>query len=61
MKQWTNDEFERMLKDNGYWIDRYNGSHHIFVNGKGGHISVPPKICAPIARRLIKENNLICI
>ncbi|MCI6614977.1 MAG: type II toxin-antitoxin system HicA family toxin [Mollicutes bacterium] len=43
---------------NGFEYSRCNGSHFIFINSNGRHISVPRKLEAPIARRLIKENNL---
>lgn len=59
MKEWTNREFIRLLKDNGYTLlkNRGKGTHSIYQkNGK--HISVPKKIEAPVARRLIKENDL---
>ena len=33
--------------------------HAIYVNDKGRHISIPKNLECVIARRLIKENNLI--
>jgi predicted RNA binding protein YcfA (HicA-like mRNA interferase family) len=47
-----------MLEKNGYYYSRNSGSHSIYINAKGNHISVPLKIRSVIARRLIKENNL---
>lgn len=35
------------------------GDHAIYVNDKGRHISMPKNLECVIARRLIKENNLI--
>lgn len=58
MKQWSTPDFIRMIEKNGYYYSRNNGSHSIYVNKEGRHISVPLRIEAPIARRLIKENNL---
>lgn len=58
MKQWTNKEFTKVLHMNGFYFDRWNGSHSIYVNIKGNHISVPKSMSAPVIRRLIKENNL---
>lgn len=58
MRQWTYLQFERLLKKNGYWIDRHNGGHNIFINSRGKHISVPVKLVSVIANRLIRENNL---
>lgn len=57
MKQWTQKEFFTVLKNNGYTLDRRNGSHCIFT-GCNTHISVPKSMNATIIRRLIKENNL---
>lgn len=57
MKQWSRNDFIKMLERNGYSYSRNNGSHSIYVK-KGKHITVPLRIRAVIARRLIKENNL---
>jgi predicted RNA binding protein YcfA (HicA-like mRNA interferase family) len=46
-----------MIERNGYHYLRNNGSHAIYVKD-GKHITVPLRIEAPIAKRLIKENNL---
>lgn len=53
-------DFVRLLKRNGYALDRISGSHEIFVNNRGEHISIShhPEINAMLARRLIRENNL---
>lgn len=58
MKQYTFKEFVKIVKMNGFYYDRSNGDHSIFVNDKGRHISIPQKLECVIARRLIKENNL---
>ena len=58
MKQYTRKEFITILKKNGFYHARYKGSHSIFINDKGRHISVPYNLECVIARRLIKENNL---
>ena len=58
MKQYTSKEFIRIIKRNGFHYDRHNGSHSIYVNDAGRHISIPQKLECVIARRLIKENNL---
>lgn len=58
MKQYTYKEFTRILEKNGFYYDRHNGSHFIYVNKDGIHISVPKKLECVIALRLIKENNL---
>ena len=58
MKQYTQTEFIRIVKRNGFLYKRHSGDHAIYINNKGNHISVPLRIKAVIARRLIKENNL---
>lgn len=59
MKQYTQREFIRIVEKNGFSYNRHNGDHAIYVNTKGNHISIPKKLKSVIARRLIKENNLI--
>ena len=49
MKQFTSREFIKIVKLNGYYYTRSNGDH----------ISIPNHLECVIARRLIKENNLI--
>lgn len=53
-------DFVKLLKRNGYALDRISGSHEVFVNNKGEHISIShhAEINAMLARRLIRENNL---
>lgn len=58
MKQYTQKEFIRIVKRNGYNYNRHNGDHAIYINNEGKHISIPQKLECVIARRLIKENNL---
>lgn len=58
MKQWTHNEFCKMIKMNGFYYIRNNGSHSIYINNAGYHMSIPYKLNSVIARRLIKENNL---
>lgn len=58
MKQWTSKEFIRLVVRNGFVYCRTKGSHQIYKNAKGNHISIPRTLEAPIARRLIKENKL---
>lgn len=60
MIEWDTDDFIRMVKKNGYKKikGRGKGGHSIYQNEAGNHISIPLKIRAVIARRLIKENNL---
>lgn len=58
MRQYTSREFIKIVKFNGFYYNRYNGDHAIYVNDKGKHISIPKNLESVIARRLIKENNL---
>jgi predicted RNA binding protein YcfA (HicA-like mRNA interferase family) len=59
MRQYTSREFIKIVEFNGFCYDRHNGDHAIYVNDKGRHISIPKNLECVIARRLIKENNLI--
>ena len=59
MRQYTSREFIKIVKFNCFWYNRHNGDHAIYVNDKGRHISIPKNLECVIARRLIKENNLI--
>ena len=54
MRQYTSREFIKIVEFNGFYYD-----HAIYVNDKGRHISIPKNLECVIARRLIKENNLI--
>lgn len=58
MKQYTQREFIRIVKRNGFFYNRHNGGHAIYVNNRGRHISIPQKLEGVIARRLIRENKL---
>ena len=58
MAVYTQKEFEKILKVNGYRFNRQNGDHLIYVNDGGRHISVKYPINPCISRRLIKEYNL---
>lgn len=59
MKQYTQTEFIRIVKRNGFLYKRHSGDHAIYVNDRGRHISIPKNLESVIALRLIKENNLI--
>ena len=58
MRQYTSREFIKIVEFNGFYYNRYNGDHAIYVNDKGRHISIPQNLESVIALRLIKENNL---
>lgn len=57
MRQYTQKEFIKVVKKNGFRYERHSGSHAIYIRD-GKHISIPHKLECVIARRLIKENNL---
>lgn len=59
MRQYTSREFIKIVEFNGFYYSRHNGDHTIYVNDKGRHISIPRNLECVIARRLIKENNLV--
>ena len=59
MRQYTLREFIKIVKFNGFYYDRYNGDHAIYMNDKGRHISIPKNLECVITRRSIKENNLV--
>nr|DAT64397.1 MAG TPA: putative RNA-binding protein [Bacteriophage sp.] len=59
MRQYTSREFVKIVKFNGFRYSRHSGDHAIYVNDKGRHISIPRNLEYVIARRLIKENNLV--
>lgn len=59
MRQYTSREFIKIVEFNGFYYRRHNGDHAIYVNDKGNHISIPKNLECVIARRLIKENNLV--
>lgn len=58
-KVYTSREFATLLKKNGYRYDHSTGDHNIYRKD-GRHISFPAKdLNRMVARRLIKEYNLI--
>ena len=58
MRQYTQREFIKIVEWNGFHYNRYKGSHAIYVNSRGRHISIPHNLESVIAQRLIKEYNL---
>lgn len=58
MKQYTLREFMKIVEKNGFQYKRHSGSHAIYTDANGRHISIPKNLECVIARRLIKENNL---
>lgn len=58
-KVYTSREFKRLLIDNGYVYKRTTGDHMIYGNGKNTISFNIRNLNRMVARRLIKENNLI--
>ena len=58
MQQFTEKKFLTILKENGFVYIRTKGSHSIYKNEDGIHLSVPKKLKSVVALRLIKEHNL---
>lgn len=58
MRQYTHKEFIKICIANGFFFNRQSGSHVIYTNNRGRHISIPLRLESVIALRLIKENNL---
>ena len=58
-KIYTGKEFQRLLIKNGYTYKRCRGDHMIYGNGSQTISFNIIKLNRMVARRLIKENNLI--
>jgi predicted RNA binding protein YcfA (HicA-like mRNA interferase family) len=58
MRQYTQREFIKVVRANGFCYKRSRGDHSIYYNERGRHISIPRNLKCVIARRLIKENSL---
>lgn len=51
-------QFSKVLKANRYVLSHYSGSHAIFKNQKGTHITVPIHPNPIVLQRLVKEFEL---
>ena len=59
MAEFSKRDVEKILRKNGWTLNRCKGSHWIYRNDKGQHLSVVPSRCNRlIMQRLIKEYNL---
>lgn len=56
-KPYTKKEFEKLLINNGFFLQRVKGSHFIYRNGTD-LISVSKNLNKMISHRLIKEYHL---
>lgn len=61
IKQYSEREFKKILRNNGYRQIRSCGSHVIYKNDKQQEIAIPSgrEPNKMMMRRLIKENNLV--
>ena len=57
VKPYTKKDFEKLLINNGFSLQRVKGSHFIYKNGTD-LISVPKNLNKMISRRLVKEYHL---
>ena len=57
-KVYSKREWVRLLEDNGYKLDRMNGTHRIYKNDEGDTIIYPKSFNPMIIRRTIKEHKL---
>ena len=58
-KVYSKKEWLKLLADNGYSLERDNGSHKIYKNCDGDTILFPKSFNPMIIRRTIKEHKLI--
>ena len=59
-KRYIKKDIEKLLAENNYLLSRIRGSHFIYKSTVNGNtISVNKDLNPMVARRLIKENNLI--
>lgn len=55
---WKYRKIDKVLRDNGFSIDRKKGDHVIYKRGEN-HISIPCSNCNGIMlQRLFKENDI---
>lgn len=58
-RQYSRREIEKILKYNGWHLARQNGSHKIYMNDEGHHVTIGScSYNSMIFQRLIKENNM---
>lgn len=59
MAEYSKRDVERILRNNDWTLHRSKGSHKIYKNDKGQHLTIIPTRCNRlIMQRLIKEYNL---
>ena len=59
MYNYKRREVSIIMKNNGYTLDHYTGSHAIYRNDRGEHISIGTCKCnGAIMHKLSKKHNL---
>lgn len=59
MYNYKRREINLIMKNNGYKLDHYTGSHAIYKNDRGQHISIGTCHCnGAIMHKLSKTHNL---
>lgn len=59
MYDYKRREVDLIMRKNGYKLDHYTGSHAIYKNDKGEHISIGTCKCnGAIMHKLSKRHNL---
>lgn len=59
-KTYNNRDIQRILRKNGFAFDRQTGSHVIYTNEAGQHMTVRFRDCNKMVwQRMIKEYNLV--
>ena len=58
MKQWNLKMLIKVVENNGYKLNRYSGSHMIYKNNNGKHISVPRNLKCVTAQKIVKKYKL---
>lgn len=62
MKSYNSRELIKLAKKQGFWLDRVNGDHYIFVNSDGIVVTIPhPKNNYPTGtqRSILKKLGLL--
>ena len=58
MERWSKRDIQNILKENGWKLSRYSGSHKIYTNASNQHMSVPASYNNVIMLRLFKSYNI---
>ena len=60
MCTYSKRDIKRILSDNGWSLHHHRGSHAVYRNTSGQHLTIPVVKCNKmIMQRLIKEHGLI--